>query len=200
MSEGIEASTAAAAEALATSSNFRHHHRVLDVGGGIGWFLLAILRQHTGLKTTLFEIPAVAALAGKRVVHTPLEESVEIVTGDFFHDPNPAGHDVVLLANILHNFSPEHNLVLLRRIRSGVPDGTRLLLVDFWTDPTHTQPMFAALMAGEFLVHSGEGAAHSEEGGRGWLHESHPHPFVPLPPPHPPRPPLPPPHPPVRLG
>ena len=125
------------------------------------------------LKTTLFEIPTVAALARKRVVHTPLEESVEIVTGDFFHDPIPAGHDVVLLANILHNFSPEHNLVLLRRIRSGVSDGTRLLLVDFWTDPTHTQPTFAALMAGEFLVHSGEGAAYSEEEGRRWLHESH---------------------------
>ncbi len=173
MSDGIEASTAAAAEALATSYNFRHHHRVLDLGGGTGSFLLAILRHHPGLKTTLFEIPAVAALARKRVVHTPLEESVEIVTGDFFHDPIPAGHDVVLLANILHNFSPEHNLVLLRRIRSGVPDGTRLLLVDFWTDPTHTQPMFAALMAGEFLVHSGEGASYSEEEGRGWLHESH---------------------------
>ena len=173
MSEGIEASTAAAAEALATSYNFSHHHRVLDLGGGTGSFLLAILRHHPGLKTTLFEIPAVAALARKRVVHTPLEESVEIVTGDFFHDPIPAGHDVVLLANILHNFSPEHNLALLRRIRSGVPDGTRLLLVDFWTDPTHTQPMFAALMAGEFLVHSGEGTAYSEEEGRGWLHESH---------------------------
>jgi hypothetical protein len=33
--------------------------------------------------------------------------------------------------------------------------------------------MFAALMAGEFLVHSGEGASYSEEEGRGWLHESH---------------------------
>ena len=41
------------------------------------------------------------------------------------------------------------------------------------TRPTHTQPTFAALMAGEFLVHSGEGAAYSEEEGCGWLHESH---------------------------
>lgn len=173
VSEGIEASTAAAAEALATSYNFRQHHRVLDLGGGTGSFLFAILRHHPGLKTTLFEMPPVAALVRKRIIHTPLEESVEIVVGDFFHDPIPAGHDVVLLANILHNFSPEHNLALLRRIRSGVSDGTRLLLVDFWTDPTHIQPMFAALMAGEFLVHSGEGASYSEEEGRGWLHESH---------------------------
>jgi hypothetical protein len=146
---------------------------MLDLGGGTGSFLFAILRHHPGLKTTLFEMPPAAALASKRVAYTPLEGSVEIMVGDFFHDPIPAGHDVVLLANILHNFSPEHNLVLLRRIRSSVPDGARLLLVDFWTDPTHIQPMFAALMAGEFLVHSGEGASYSEEEGRGWLRESH---------------------------
>jgi hypothetical protein len=36
------------------------------------------------------------------------------------------------------------------------------LLADFWTDPTHTQPPLAALMAGEFLVISGEGAVYGE--------------------------------------
>jgi hypothetical protein len=36
------------------------------------------------------------------------------------------------------------------------------LLADFWTDPTHTQPVFAALMAGEFFLASGEGDVYSE--------------------------------------
>ncbi len=41
--------------------------------------------------------------------------------------------------------------------------GARLLLVDFWTDPTHTQPSFAAIMAGQFLMSGGEGDVYSED-------------------------------------
>ena len=44
-----------------------------------------------------------------------------------------------------------HNLELLRRTRAHVPAGARLLLADFWTDVTHKQPLFAALMAAEFF-------------------------------------------------
>ena len=83
-SEGVEALTAETAEALATTYDFGRHARVLDLGGGTGSFLLAVLRHHDGLKATLFESPTVAALARKRVVNTPLEESVQIVEGDFF--------------------------------------------------------------------------------------------------------------------
>ena len=46
--------------------------------------------------------------------------------------------------------------------------GARLLLVDFWTDPTHTQPLPAVLMAGEFLAQVG-GDVYSEEEMNGWL-------------------------------
>ncbi len=68
-----------------------------------------------------------------------------------------------------HLFSPAHNREVLRRARQAVPDGARLLLVDFWTDPTHTQPPFAALMAGEFLVITWEGDVYSGEEVAGWL-------------------------------
>ena len=57
--------------------------------------------------------------------------------------------------------------------------GTRLLLVDFWTDDSHAEPVFAAIMAGEFLLASGEGAVYSvaEIGewlkGAGWVMREH---------------------------
>ena len=47
--------------------------------------------------------------------------------------------------------------------------GTRLLLVDLWTNATHTDPLFAALMAGEFLVVGGNGDVYSVDEGREWL-------------------------------
>ncbi len=54
----------------------------------------------------------------------------------------------------------------------GVPDGARRLLVDFWTDATQTHPVVAALMAGEFLVSTGEGDVYSEEDVPSWLQDT----------------------------
>ena len=71
-----------------------------------------------------------------------------------------------------HLFSAEQNLELLRLIRQSVPDGARLLLVDFWTDPGHTEPRMAALLAAEFLIVAGAGDVYSEAEVRGWLREA----------------------------
>ena len=43
----------------------------------------------------------------------------------------------------------------------------RLLLVDFWPDPAHSEA--AALMSGEFLLISGEGQTYSEQEADEWL-------------------------------
>jgi len=168
-SEGVDAITSGTAAALAREYDFTRHQRVVDVGGGTGTFLVALLRQNSGLTATLFDSPSVAAMAGERLAQHPLASRISIVGGDFFHDPIPGGHDVVLLANIVHNFSSQRNRALLRNVRSAVAPEARLLLVDFWTDPTHSQPIFAALMAGAFLLVSGEGTVYSADEGRDWL-------------------------------
>jgi hypothetical protein len=102
----------------------------------------------------------------------PGGERIAVVEGDFFQDPIPSGHDTVLLANVIHIFSPEHNRELLSRVRASVVAGTALLLVDFWTDASHTQPVFAALMAGEWLTATGEADCYSVEEVGDWLHHT----------------------------
>jgi hypothetical protein len=169
---GIEAITAGAAHALAESYDFAHHRRILDLGGGLGFFVRVLTRRYPALEATLFEVPAVAAIAQQTLAGTPEAERIAVVAGDFFHDPIPPGHDAVLLANVIHLFSPEHNRELLGRIRAGVASGTVLLLVDFWTDPSHIQPVFAALMAGEWLTATGEADCYSVEEVGDWLHHT----------------------------
>jgi phospholipid N-methyltransferase len=170
--EGVDATTAGTARALATTCDFARHRRVLDLGGGTGSFLLAVLRRHPDLACTLFELPPVAAVARRHLAATPLAQGLRIVEGDFFQDPIPAGHDLILIANVWHNYSPERNCDLLRRVRQSVAAETRLLLVDFWTDPTHTQPLAAALMVGGFLLTTGEGDVYSAAEVHGWLQET----------------------------
>jgi len=166
---GIEAITAGAAHALAQSYDFAHHRRILDLGGGLGFFLRILVQHYPELEATLFELPSIAAIARQILTAAPEGQRIAVVEGDFFHDPIPPGHDAVLLANVVHLFSPEHNRELLSRIRARVEPGTALLLVDFWTDSSHTQPVFAALMVGEWLTATGEADCYSVEEVGNWL-------------------------------
>jgi SAM-dependent methyltransferase len=166
--EGVEAITAGTARALVMTYDCTPHRRLLDLGGGTGSFLAALLHKYPALEGTLYDLPAVAALARQRFTGSSLEPRLRIAEGDFFTERLPEGHDAIRLANVLHNFLPERNRSLLRRLSTSAPAGTRLLLVDFWTDPTHTQPLTAALMAGAFLLTS-QGDVYSAEEVRDWL-------------------------------
>jgi hypothetical protein len=97
---------------------------------------------------------------------------INIVEGDFFKDPLPDGHDVLLVANTVHVLSAAHNIDLMKSMRAQVPQGARLLIADLWTDPTYTDPPAAPLMSGEFLIISGEGQAYSEQDADEWLRET----------------------------
>jgi SAM-dependent methyltransferase len=168
-SDGVAAVTAGTASALAISYGFGRHRRLLDLGGGTGSFLLAILHRFSRLEGTLYDLPAVASLTRRRLAGTPYEERIQIIEGDFLKDSIPEGHDAILIANIVHCFPADQVVDLLRRVRQCVSPGARILLVDFWTNDAHTEPTFSALMAGEFLLTPGRGDVYSLEDAESWF-------------------------------
>ena len=129
-------------------------------------------RAYPQLEATIVELPAVANVARARIADAGLASRIEVVVGDAMAGTLPAGYDVVLLANLVHYWSPEESRALLRLVREAVGTGANLLLADFWTDPTHTQPVQAALMAGEFAVHLRNGDVYSVDEVRAWLAET----------------------------
>lgn len=169
-SKGVEGFTRGAANALADGYDLARHRKVLDVGGGTGSFLKHILARHPRLQATLFELPKTAAVARKALASA--RPPIEIVEGDALSGPIPEGHDLVIMANLVHYFGPEKNKTLLRNVRKAVAARGRVAMVDFWTDATHTRPPMAALMAGEFAVLQAEGDVYSIDEGKAWLEET----------------------------
>ncbi|HWH27763.1 MAG TPA: methyltransferase [Mycobacteriales bacterium] len=168
VSKGIEAVLAGPTAALPQNVDLAGR-RLLDVGGGTGSWSIALARRFPDLRATVLELPVVAEVARQRVADADLGSRIDVLTGDAMTGDLPASYDAFLVANLVHYWSPEQNVDLLRRIRAAAAPASVLLLVDFWTDPTHTQPMQAALMAGEFAVHLRNGDVYSVEEARGWL-------------------------------
>jgi hypothetical protein len=167
-SAGIDAVLAGPARALPHAYNFSDHHRLLDVGGGTGSWSIAVAQQNPHLQATVLERPVVVGFARERIAAAGLADRLGAVVGDAA-EALPEGYDVLLAANLAHYWSPEQNHEFLRRARAAVEPGDTLLLADFWTDPTHTQPLHAALMAGEFAVHLANGDVYSVDEAQDWL-------------------------------
>jgi hypothetical protein len=169
VSAGIEAILDGPANALGQVIDFSTRRRLLDVGGGTGSWSVVTLRRNPHLRGTVVELPVPAGLARTRAHEAGLDERLGVVVADAFAQDLPTGHDAILVANLLHYWSPTANTTLLGRLRTAAPEGAWLLLADFWTDPTHTRPVQAALMAGEFAVHLRDGDVYSVTEARDWL-------------------------------
>lgn len=168
-SAGIEAILTGPAHSLAAGYDFQGHRRLLDVGGGTGSWSIAAARRHPHLAATVFELPVVAAIARQRIAAAGLADRLGVEVGDVQADTLPGGHDVFLVANLVHYWSPRQNRALLETVRSAAEPGGRLLLADFWTNAAHTEPLMAALMAGEFAAHLKDGDVYSVDEIAQWL-------------------------------
>jgi hypothetical protein len=164
---GVESITAGSAHAIAAQPEIVQARRMLDVGGGTGSFLSAALHVNPELTGTLVELPEVAAIARTKLANEP---RAAVVDADVLRDDLPSGHDLILVANLVHLLSDADNRALVRRLHEP---GATIMLADFWTDPTGTEPPPAALMAGEFLLWSeGAGRSYAEAEAREWLTEA----------------------------
>lgn len=103
--------------------------RLVDVGGGHGTLVAAMLSRYPELRAVVFDQPAVVAGAQRTLDAADMSDRAEIVGGDFFESV-PAGADVYLLSMILHDWDDESCLTILGNIRSAMAPGGRLLVID----------------------------------------------------------------------
>jgi SAM-dependent methyltransferase len=171
-SEGIEAILSAPAGSLPELFDFGSHKRLLDIGGGTGSWSIAIARRHAHIEAAVLELAPTTEVARDRITFAQLADRIDVIEGDAFTTDLPAGYDAFLLANVMHYFTPEQNQDLLRRVRKAAEPGSALLLADWWTNPEHTEPRAAALMAGQFAVNLRNGDVYSADEARTWLNRT----------------------------
>jgi hypothetical protein len=97
---------------------------VVDVGGGRGGLLAAVLTAHPGMRGHLVDLEETAA--GAREL---LGDRAEVTGGSFF-DPLPTGGDAYLLFDILHDWDDEQAHRILARCVEAMPQDGRLLVIE----------------------------------------------------------------------
>jgi hypothetical protein len=106
---------------------------IVDVGGGHGLLLATILQSSPELKGTLYEVATVIEGARSGPLQ-PVMDRCTLVAGDMFTSI-PPGADAYIMKHIIHDWSDDSCLKILKGCRMGVNRGGKLLVVDHVIQP-----------------------------------------------------------------
>ncbi len=99
---------------------------VVDVGGGTGALLAALLRRHPAARGILVDLPGTVARAGD--VTRDVADRVTLA-GQSFFDPLPAGADLYLLKSVLNDWPDEPTVAILRRCAEAAHEKTSIAIL-----------------------------------------------------------------------
>ena len=127
--EAMAAGAAERAAAVVAAYDFSERGTVVDVGGGHGTLLIAILSASPGVRGVLFERESVAVGARAHIDAAGLSSRCAVVSGDFFQSV-PGDGDLYLLSHIIHNWDDRRSGRILANCRAATPPGARLLILE----------------------------------------------------------------------
>jgi hypothetical protein len=130
--------------------DFSRYGTIIDVGGGHGRLLAAILAATPQARGILFDLPEVVAGAPPVLAEHHVGDRVDVLGGSFF-DMVPEGGDAYVLKNVIHDWPDEDPLKILSNVRTAAGAGKHVLLVEF-VIPRHGREFMGKWMDLQMLV------------------------------------------------
>jgi SAM-dependent methyltransferase len=139
MSEG----TLREAPGIIESYDFAQFSTLVDVGGGDGTLLAAILAATPGLHGVVYDTAPGSAEASERLRAAGVDDRGGVVVGDFFESV-PEGADACIMKSVIHDWDDDRCVTLLANCRRAMKAGGKVLIVEPVVPP-RVKPSFALL-------------------------------------------------------
>jgi hypothetical protein len=115
--------------AILAAYDFSSFGTLVDVGGGQGSLIRAILRRYPSLKGIVFDQAVTIVQARDVLAKADVLDRCELVAGDFF-TAVPAGGDAYVLKQVLHNWDDDHARTILHNCRQAIAESGKLLVIE----------------------------------------------------------------------
>jgi len=114
---------------IVNSYDFSNFRTIVDVGGGYGYLLTAILKNNPSQQGILYELPEVTERARKTIEKEKLLNRCKVIDGDFFQSV-PKGGDAYIMKYIIHDWSDDNARTILENCRESIASNGKLLIID----------------------------------------------------------------------
>jgi len=136
--EAMQSLTPFYAQALAAAYDFSIFAHVVDIGGGTGALLAALLGRFPELRGTVFELSGAAQRAREYAAQRHVEDRLEVVCGDIFSEPPPAA-DCYILSHVLHDWNDADCIRILHNVRRAMRRDARLFVYEIVAAPPNNR-------------------------------------------------------------
>ncbi len=114
---------------LISAFPFKKYRKIIDVGGGQGLFLAALLQHYKENTGIVFDLPHALVRAGEVIEAYALEGRMESSGGDFFKEV-PGGGDLYMMKSVLHDWDDESAAKILHNVHDAMEGHSRLLVIE----------------------------------------------------------------------
>ncbi len=159
------------AQALAERLDLGGARRLLDIAGGSGVYACALAARWPGLAADVLEKPPVDRIAARAIAGRGFTSRIGVVAGDMLAAALPAGYDVHLFSNVLHDWDEAVVRRLLGASRDALPAGGAIVVHDAFLDPSKSGPLSIAAYS-VLLMHVTQGRCYSVVEMSAWLREA----------------------------
>ena len=125
---------------IADAYDFSSVCTLVDVGGGLGGFLVTVLKNYPHLKGILFDRPQVIEHARKHISKEGLAHRCELVGGNSFEEV-PAGGDAYFMRQVIKDWKDEECKQILRNCVRAMNPGGRILVAEQVLGPSTADPL-----------------------------------------------------------
>jgi hypothetical protein len=157
----MAAQTAASGAAILNAYSFADVREMVDVGGGHGGLIAAVLRANAGMRGILFDMPEIIATARPALEKAGVADRCRTESGDFFASVT-AGADLYALKFILHDWPDDKCIAILRNCRKAMAPGAKVLIVEFVV-PEGRGPHVSKFMDINMMVNTSGGRERTEQ-------------------------------------
>lgn len=134
------------ATGVARAYDFSRARTVVDVAGGLGSLLAAILTEHPEVVGTILERPEIVPLAQAHLEAADVAGRYEVVAGDFFEQV-PAGADLYTIKRALHDWDDDTIVRILEQIKAAMrPDSALLVIEGVVDEESDQEALFRGLL------------------------------------------------------
>lgn len=145
--------TAQANEVIHPAYDFSGIGTLVDIGGGHGGLLTSILRRNPRMRGILFDAPPVIEGARSIVGQSDVADRCELIAGNFFESV-PEGGDAHILKWIIHDWTDEQSVTILKNSHRALPENGKLILIEAVV-PESSEMHFSKFMDLNMLVMTG---------------------------------------------
>ena len=139
--------------------------KALDLGGGPGTYTIEMAKK--GISVTIFDTPETIEIA-KEVIKKSGVKNINFLQGDFLADDFGRDYDLIFISQILHAYSEDDNIMVLKKCRNALNKNGRIIIQEFFIDKDRANPVQSALFSINMLVNTEGGRCYSPEEIKRW--------------------------------